>query len=36
MSEKFPSQTPEQEPRYGEILFDRSKFFMVLALIFYA
>lgn len=27
MSEKFPSQTPEQEPRYGEILLDRSKSF---------
>lgn len=27
MSEKFPSQLPEQEPRYGEILFDRSKYF---------
>ncbi len=27
MSEKFPSQIPEQEPRHGEILLDRSKSF---------
>jgi len=27
MSEKFPSQIPEQEPCYGKILFDRSKYF---------
>lgn len=27
MSEKSPSQNPEQELRYGEILFDRSKYF---------
>lgn len=27
MSEKLISQTPEHDPRYGEILFDRSKSF---------
>ncbi len=25
--EKFPSQNPEQKPRYGDILYDRSKSF---------